>query len=143
MNHLSLLDKTFKANMEVKTMFKIKSIFEPSEEEDGFRILIDKFWPEGLKKETKVDLWLKEITPTRDIDEWPEDDPERFEKFKEQYRQELRGKKTLIKIVRDFEQKQGIVTFLHCAKHPDHNAAAILRDKLSGYRIIVHSSRSS
>lgn len=122
-------------------MFKIKRVYELPEEEDGFRLLIDKSWPEGLSKEdVKVDLWLKEIAPTKDIDEWSEDDSARFDEFKEKYRGELRKKKTLIKIIRDTEKEKGTVTFLYAASDPEHNAAAVLRDKLSGYRTIGQSS---
>lgn len=122
-------------------MFKIKRIYEPPEEEDGFRLLVDKYWPEGLSKEdAKVDLWLKEIAPRKDIDEWPEDDPARFDEFKEKYRDELRKKKTLIKIIRDTEKEKGTITFLYAAEDPEHNAAAVLRDKLKGYRTIGQSS---
>lgn len=125
-------------------MYKIKGLYEQPEEYDGFRVFIDKFWPEGLSRdETKVDLWLKEIGPTKNIDEWPEDDPERFDKFKEEYRNELRKKKTLIKIIRDAKQENKIVTLLHSSNDPNQNSAAVLSDKLNGYRTIVHSSRSS
>lgn len=122
-------------------MFKIKRIFEAPEEEDGFRLFIDKSWPEGVSEdEAKVDLWLKEIAPRKDIDEWPEDDPERFDKFKEEYRDELRKKKTLIKIIRDTEKEKGTVTILYSAQDPECNAAAVLRDKLSGYKTIGQAS---
>lgn len=122
-------------------MLKIKRIYEALEEEDGFRLFIDKSWPERLsKEEAKVDLWLKEIAPTKDINEWPEDDPARFDKFKEEYRDELRKKKTLIKIIRDTEKEKGTITILYSAKDPEHNAAAVLRDKLSGYKTIGQSS---
>lgn len=118
-------------------MFKIKSVYEPPEEEDGFRLLIDKIWPEGIsKEEAKVDLWLKEIAPEKDIKEWSKDDSARFDKFKEEYRNKLRKKKTLIKIIRDNEKEKGTVTLLYSDEDPEHNAAAILMDKLKGYKII-------
>ena len=122
-------------------MLKIKRIYEAPEEEDGFRIFIDKSLPEELsREEAKVDLWLKEIAPTKDIKEWSEDNPARFDEFKEKYRDELRKKKTLIKIIRDTEKEKGTVTILYSTNDPDQNAAAVLRDKLSGYKTIGQSS---
>lgn len=122
-------------------MFKIKRIFVAPEEEDGFRLFIDKYWPEGISEdEAKVDLWLKEIAPDKDITEWPEDDPERFAKFKEEYRNKLRRTKTLIKIIRDTEKEKGTITILYSAQDPEQNAAAVLMDKLSGYKTIGQSS---
>lgn len=125
-------------------MLKIKRIYETPEEKDGFRILLDKLWPEGLsKEEAKVDLWLKEIAPTKDIDEWPENGLARFDEFKEKYRDELRKKKTLIKIIRDTEKEKGTVTFLYSTHNPEHNAAVVLKEKLDGYRTIGVSSSCS
>ncbi len=43
-------------------MIKIKRIYEPVDEEDGFRILVDNLWPHGISKENaQIDLWLKEL----------------------------------------------------------------------------------
>ena len=90
-------------------MLRLKGIYELPKEEDGFRILIDELWPKGLsKEEAKVDLWIKEIKPTKDLDEWPHNDSKYF--------QEVDGdeihKKTLIKLIRDTEKEKGTVTFL-------------------------------
>lgn len=36
---------------------KVKRIYDEYEESDGFRILVDRLWPRGLKKEeAKIDL---------------------------------------------------------------------------------------
>ncbi len=118
-------------------MFKIKSIYEPSGEKDGYRILVDKTWPEGLSKEdAKVDLWLKEIAPTKDMDKWVTENSVDFEEFKKEYREELRKKKTLISIIRNFEKENGNVTLLYSEVDPECNCAAVLRDKLNGYRTV-------
>jgi uncharacterized protein YeaO (DUF488 family) len=93
-------------------MLRLKGINELPKEEDGFRILIDEFWPKGLsKEEAKVDLWIKEIKPTKDLDEWPENLPKCFEEVEAKYRDEIH-KKTLIKFIRDTEKEKGTVTFL-------------------------------
>lgn len=119
-------------------MFKIKSIYEPPEEKkDGFRIFVEKSWPEDLSREdAKVDLWLKEIAPSKNIDEWPEEVLNIFDEFKKKYRGELRKKKTLLTLIRKMEKENGTVTLLYSTSDPDHNGAAVLRDKLSGYRVV-------
>ena len=89
-------------------MFKIKSIYKPTGKKDGYRILVDKSWPErSAYDETHVDLWLKEIAPTKDIDEWIVEDSVDFDDFKIEYRNELRSKKTLIAIIRKIEKENG------------------------------------
>ena len=46
-------------------MIKIKRIYDPVSEDDGKRILVDRLWPRGLKKDdAKIDEWLKEIAPS-------------------------------------------------------------------------------
>lgn len=43
-------------------MIKLKRVYLDAEEEDGFRILVDRLWPRGISKEkAHLDLWLKEI----------------------------------------------------------------------------------
>jgi len=49
----------------------IKRIYEPSEKSDGFRILVDRLWPRGIKKENeKANVWLKEIAPSSVLRKW-------------------------------------------------------------------------
>lgn len=121
-------------------MFKIKSIYEPADEEDGFRIMVNKFWPEELSwEDTEIDLWLKEIAPTRDVDKWITENSVDCEGFKEEYRRELRKKKTLISIIRNFEKENGTVTLLYSEPDPECNGAVVLKDKLKGYRTVGKS----
>ena len=48
----------------MKFEIKRKRAYEKIEKTDGFRILVDKLWPRGLKKEdAKINYWAKIITP--------------------------------------------------------------------------------
>ena len=39
-----------------------KRIYNPAEISDGYRILVDRLWPRGVKKEVAaIDLWRKDI----------------------------------------------------------------------------------
>jgi len=41
--------------------FRIKRVYEPAADADGFRVLVDRLWPRGVKKENaKIDLWAKD-----------------------------------------------------------------------------------
>lgn len=43
-------------------MIRIKKIFDEPDENDGFRMLVDRLWARGLSKmSAKIDLWLKDI----------------------------------------------------------------------------------
>lgn len=121
-------------------MFKIKSIYKLPGKKDGYRTLVDKFWPENLSKEdTKVDLWLKEIAPAQNIDKWIIEDSVDFDDFKKEYMDELRSKNTLITIIKKIEKENGKVTLLYSARDPEHNCATVLRDKLNGYKTVSRS----
>ena len=49
-------------------MLKIKRVYEPSEEADGYRVLVDRLWPRGLAKaDTHLDEWLKDLAPSSDL----------------------------------------------------------------------------
>ena len=92
-------------------MLRIKGIYEVPQEEDGFRILIDEFWPKELsREEAKVDLWLKDIYPP---------DPNQLPEYDLIGKADLRGenpeelwRRAALKIIRDTEKEKGTVTFL-------------------------------
>ncbi len=92
-------------------MLRIKGIYELPHEEDGFRILIDEFWPKNLsREEAQVDLWLKDISPP-DLPQWDESDTMRSAGVEGENPEELWRQNTL-KLIRDTEKEKGTVTFL-------------------------------
>lgn len=73
------------------TQIKIKRVYEDPEAEDGYRVLVDRLWPRGMKKEhLKYDVWEKDITPSPELRKWFHEDPvEHWEGFSAMYRKEL------------------------------------------------------
>ena len=56
----------------------LKRVYEKPSPNDGKRILVERLWPRGLKKEdAKVDEWLREIAPSTKLREWFGHDPEK------------------------------------------------------------------
>jgi uncharacterized protein YeaO (DUF488 family) len=46
-------------------MIQIKRVYEPAARTDGTRLLVERLWPRGVKKEKlKLDGWLKEVAPS-------------------------------------------------------------------------------
>jgi len=109
-------------------MIKIKRIYDPPAEDDGFRILVDRLWPRGLTKEkAKADLWLKEIAPSDQLRKWYGHDPKKWAEFKKKYSKELDQKTDLIdQIVK--KTKEGDLTFLFSSKEEKLNNAVALRE---------------
>jgi uncharacterized protein YeaO (DUF488 family) len=45
-----------------------KLVYEKPAAEDGTRILVERLWPRGLKKEVaKIDEWFKNVAPSTEL----------------------------------------------------------------------------
>jgi len=108
-------------------MIKVKRIYDPAKEEDGFRILVDRLWPRGLSKAAAgIDLWLRDVAPSDALRKWFAHDPKKWTTFERKYQKELRDKKDLIRQIRDREKENRTVTLLYSAKDDRHNQAVAL-----------------
>lgn len=114
-------------------MITIKRIFEKPQEDDGFRILIDRLWPRGLSKEkAKIDLLLKEIAPSDELRKWFSHDPEKWNDFKKKYNLKLKDNLELAKKIKQIEKEEKTITLLYSAKDTAHNNAIVLREFIKG-----------
>jgi uncharacterized protein YeaO (DUF488 family) len=105
--------------------FRIKRIYEPTSPDDGLRVLVDRLWPRGLKKESaKLTSWMKEVAPSNELRTWFDHRPERFAEFARRYRKELAGNATLGELKR--LGAHDAVTLLYGAHDPKINHAAVL-----------------
>lgn len=113
--------------------FRIKRIYEEPDKKDGVRILIDRLWPRGIRKEdAKIDLWLKDIAPSADLRKWFNHRPEKWAEFCERYHKELTFKQELINNLLDVV-KEHDVTFLYGAKDERFNNAVTLKAYLEHF----------
>ena len=116
-------------------MIRVARVYDPPGKADGWRLLVDRLWPRGLKKEAaQVDHWMKEIAPSDRLRKWFGHDPERWVEFQRRYRKELAAKKAVLAAIRSLEKKHGTVTLLFGARDEEHNQAVVLRAVLKGKR---------
>ena len=109
---------------------KIKRVYEQPASDDGSRILVDRLWPRGLTKEkAHVDLWLKEIAPSRELRIWFGHDPDKWNRFRGRYETEIRNNNDLVKLLTE-KAKAGMVTLLYAALDKKHNEALALKQFL-------------
>ncbi len=109
-----------------------KRIYDESAENDGKRILVDRLWPRGIKKENaKIDLWPKEITPSTELRKWYHEDIEnRWHEFQQRYKRELKCvQPQLVELKHLAENEQ--VTLLTAAKNEGHNHVTVLIEVLT------------
>lgn len=110
----------------------VKRVYEPAADSDGQRVLVDRLWPRGVKKEdAQLDLWLKDIAPSDDLRHWFGHDPERWTEFQKRYRAELKDKGEALAELRGLMAK-GKVTLLFAAHDEQHNNAVALAAYLGG-----------
>ncbi len=117
---------------------KCKRVYEAKSEDDGKRILVDRLWPRGLKKESaQIDYWAKSVTPSTQLRKWFAHDPGRFEMFSSQYEEELENNEEAGSFIENLRAalQEGPVTFLYAAKDKECNHANVLKawaeDKLN------------
>ncbi|HEU4854835.1 MAG TPA: DUF488 domain-containing protein [Nitrosospira sp.] len=109
---------------------KLKRVYEPSDKNDGTRILVDRLWPRGMTKaKADVDIWLKELAPSAELRKWFGHDPDKWTEFKKRYRAELEENDEQLARLRE-EIKKGAVTLLYGAKDEEHNDAVALAEFL-------------
>jgi len=109
-------------------LIKIKRVYDPFSEDDGKRILVDRLWPRGIKKDkAKIDEWLKEIAPSDELRRWFSHDPSKWQEFKSRYKKELKKKSDLIGKLK-VESKKGRITLLFSARDTEHNNAVVLKE---------------
>lgn len=71
-------------------MIRCKRVYDPAEAEDGYRVLVDRLWPRGLRRDQlALDAWVKDIAPSGELRKWYGHRPERWPEFQLRYRQEL------------------------------------------------------
>lgn len=71
---------------------KLKRIYETPQKTDGYRILVDRLWPRGIKKDdARLSYWFKEIAPSNELRKWFRHEESRFEEFRLKYKEELRN----------------------------------------------------
>ena len=109
-------------------LIKLKRAYEKPEPEDGKRILVDKLWPRGLRKEkAKIDEWLKDVAPSTELRRWYAHDPTKWVQFKERYWKELDAKSEQVAaLVKECERST--VTFVFSSKEEKLNNAMALKD---------------
>jgi uncharacterized protein YeaO (DUF488 family) len=113
-------------------MVKIKRVYDKSEKTDGYRVLVDRLWPRGVKKAAaKLDQWLKEIAPSDDLRKSFGHDPSKWKAFKSPYLKELRGS-TAKEAIADLLKvaKKRNLTLLFAARDEEHNNAVVLKQVL-------------
>ena len=110
-------------------MIQCKRVYEQASPDDGYRVLVDRLWPRGLKKtDLAYDEWCKALTPSNELRKAFHSDTIDFAAFSQAYREELAHKDEGERLAA-LAHKQ-TVTLLYGAKDTEQNHALVLADWL-------------
>jgi len=113
------------------TRIAIKRVYRPAAASDGLRVLIDRLWPRGMRKEAlPYDLCAKDLAPSPPLRSWFHAAPnERWEEFRERYLAELESSPAAEEF-RARIAREPRVTLLYASKNAVENHALILKEFL-------------
>lgn len=114
------------------TQFVTKRIYEPADQNDGYRVLVDRLWPRGISKErAAIDEWARSISPSTELRQWFGHESAKFAEFSRRYQKELQDNPDAVTILANWRTHDK-VTLLYAARSDD-NEAVVLRDYLADY----------
>lgn len=111
-----------------------RRVYEQSAPGDGRRVLVDRVWPRGMRKDdAPFDEWARDVAPTTELRRWYGHEPERFPEFRRRYRAELRDEdhRAAVQRLRDLAGHEKL-TLLTATKDAEHSQAAVLAEWLAG-----------
>lgn len=115
-------------------MVKVKRAYETPSRQDGTRYLVDGLWPRGIKKEKlNAEAWLKDLASSKELRQWFQHDPQKWEEFKRRYQKEINESSESFQKLLD-ASKRGNVTLLFSAKDTERNNAVALKNFLEKKR---------
>ncbi|WP_045748046.1 DUF488 domain-containing protein [Actinoplanes rectilineatus] len=114
--------------------FQVKRIHDEAGESDGFRVLVDRRWPEDITEEqAALDLWAEDAAPSSGLWAWSQENPDEFTEFSRRYRAELDANPVAVAALRKRESDHATVTLLHSGPDTANNHARLLADYLASH----------
>jgi uncharacterized protein YeaO (DUF488 family) len=105
---------------------RLKRAYDPVAATDGYRVLVDRIWPRGVRREeAHLDEWARELAPSTGLRRWFGHDPARFEEFQRRYIEELSSQAQKLRELRA-RAREGTLTLVYAARDTEHNDAVVL-----------------
>ena len=115
----------------------LKRVYEKPSPQDGARVLVDRLWPRGLKKEdAALDAWLRDLAPSDELRKWFHAHPQQWSKFRERYLKELSnsGAHDALQKLYELKDERRRLTLLYASRNEEHNNAVVLKQLVEGHR---------
>jgi uncharacterized protein YeaO (DUF488 family) len=121
----------------------LKRAYDKPSPSDGARILVDRLWPRGVKKEAaRIDAWLRDLAPSTQLRRWFHARPARWRQFRKKYLEELNEPEAARALAQlyDIAGRRKTLTLVFASRNQEHNNAVVLKELLDGMRKPPHSS---
>ena len=115
----------------------VKRVYEKAVSSDGVRVLVDRLWPRGLKKEdAAVKLWLRDLAPSTELREWFHANPDGWRFFRKRYLRELISLEANAALEKLYALAASgkKLTLLYASRNEERNNATVLKELLEGAR---------
>ena len=114
-------------------MIYLKRAFEEASPDDGFRFLVDRLWPRGVKKtELALDGWFKEVAPSEKLRRWFAHDTSKWDEFRRRYFSELDSRAEVWQEIGHAARNRRL-TLIYSAHDTEHNNAVALKEYLEAH----------
>ncbi len=111
-------------------MIQTKRAYEHASKTDGARILVERLWPRGIKKEAlSLDTWLKDVAPSTELRQWFQHDPAKWREFRKRYSRELEEHPEPWQQLLS-RARRGRLTLVYSSHDEEHNNAVALKEFL-------------
>jgi uncharacterized protein YeaO (DUF488 family) len=115
----------------------LKRAYEKPAASDGTRVLVERLWPRGLKKDAAaLDAWLKDVAPSDELRRWFHARPALWLAFRKKYLAELATPEAsqALEELYNLAGNKRQLTLVFAARDQEHNNAVILKQLLEGMR---------
>ena len=107
-----------------------KRIYDTAEEDDGFRVLIDRLWPRGISKaDAQLGAWARDVAPSAALRSAYHRNETDYKTFAESYEKELYDNDEMTEFIKEIKNKleTGNVTLLYASREPERSQIPVLR----------------
>lgn len=113
-------------------MIRTKRVYSEPSPRDGVRILVDRLWPRGIRKEwARIVEWRKDLAPTTSLRKWFGHQPARWTEFRRRYRAELVRSEMMDELKKlACRSRKRTLTLVYGAADEQYNQAVALKELL-------------
>jgi uncharacterized protein YeaO (DUF488 family) len=115
---------------------EIKRAYEKPSLSDGQRVLVDRLWPRGIKKEkARIDHWLRNLAPSDTLRKWFHSS-DNWAVFKKRYFKELHTPEASadLQLLYNLINQHDRITLIYSSRNLERNNAVALKELLEGMK---------